>query len=52
MNEAVILEARDVTMTFGRGPDAVCALDGLSLKIRRGEVMVLVGASGCGNRRS
>jgi NitT/TauT family transport system ATP-binding protein len=34
--------------TFGYGPDAVRAIDGLSLHVREGEFVCLVGASGCG----
>jgi len=37
-----------VTKVHGRGPGAVLALDGLSLDVRTGEFVCLVGASGCG----
>ncbi|HCT80243.1 MAG TPA: sulfate ABC transporter ATP-binding protein [Micromonosporaceae bacterium] len=37
-----------VTKVFGRGNDAVLALDGLSLDVKHGEFVCLVGASGCG----
>src|SRR5688500_18170148 len=37
-----------VTKVFGRGGAAVLALDGLSLTVKRGEFVCLVGASGCG----
>jgi len=37
-----------VTKRFGAGPTAVTALDGISLDVRRGEFVCLVGASGCG----
>jgi NitT/TauT family transport system ATP-binding protein len=37
-----------VTKAFGRGPEAVLALDGLTLDVRPGEFVCLVGASGCG----
>ncbi|WP_117212868.1 ABC transporter ATP-binding protein [Allorhizocola rhizosphaerae] len=37
-----------VTKVFGRGGAAVLALDGLSLDVKRGEFVCLVGASGCG----
>jgi NitT/TauT family transport system ATP-binding protein len=37
-----------VTKVFGRGPSAVVALDHISLDVRPGEFVCLVGASGCG----
>jgi NitT/TauT family transport system ATP-binding protein len=37
-----------VTKVYGHGPDAVLALDGVSLDVRSGEFVCLVGASGCG----
>ena len=33
---------------FGQGPRAVVALDGVDLEVRRGELLCVVGASGCG----
>jgi len=38
----------DVSKVFGRGPDAVPALDRVSLTVNAGEFVCLVGASGCG----
>ena len=43
---AIRLEA--VTKVFGRGADAVVALDGLDLTVEAGSFVCLVGASGCG----
>jgi NitT/TauT family transport system ATP-binding protein len=37
-----------VSKVFGRGPHAVVALDKISLDVRRGEFVCLIGASGCG----
>ncbi|HEX8628504.1 MAG TPA: ABC transporter ATP-binding protein [Catenuloplanes sp.] len=37
-----------VTKVYGRGPGAVLALDRLSLDVRPGEFVCMVGASGCG----
>jgi peptide/nickel transport system ATP-binding protein len=39
-----LLEARQIRVTFG----SVCAVDGVSLVLRRGEMTGLVGESGCG----
>ena len=33
---------------YGAGADAVRALDGVTLDVRRGEMVALVGPSGCG----
>jgi NitT/TauT family transport system ATP-binding protein len=43
---AVWLE--QVSKVFGKGGDALLALDGVSMEVRRGEFVCLVGASGCG----
>jgi NitT/TauT family transport system ATP-binding protein len=43
---AVVLT--EVSKAYGRGPSAVLALDRLSLTVRPGEFVCLVGASGCG----
>jgi NitT/TauT family transport system ATP-binding protein len=43
---AVVLS--DISKVFGRGPDAVHALDRVSIDVRPGEFVCLVGASGCG----
>lgn len=37
-----------VTKVYGRGANAVLALDGVSLDVAPGEFVCLVGASGCG----
>ncbi len=42
------VEARQVVKTFGQGPDAVRALDGVSVGVARGEFFTLLGPSGCG----
>jgi ABC-type dipeptide/oligopeptide/nickel transport system ATPase component len=43
-----LLEVRDLTATFGRGPNAVDAVRGLDLSLARGETMTLLGESGSG----
>jgi len=46
--ERSAVEARDVTKIFGHGPDAVRALDNVSIRIRENEFFTLLGPSGCG----
>ncbi len=43
-----LLEIKDLKMDFGRGADALRAVDGVSLTIGAGETVCLVGESGCG----
>jgi len=42
------LLVEQVTKVYGHGPEAVHALDRLSLSVGRGEFVCIVGASGCG----
>lgn len=44
---AAALSIRDVSMTYGAGPRAVEALQGISLDIAAGEFAAVVGPSGC-----
>lgn len=43
-----MIEFKNVSKTYSHAPDAPKALDGVSLHIRRGELVVLIGASGSG----
>lgn len=43
-----VLEARDLTRTYGRGPTRFDALKGVSLSVHRGESLAIVGKSGSG----
>jgi NitT/TauT family transport system ATP-binding protein len=43
-----MISVRGVTKRFGRGDEAVTALDEVDLDVARGEFVCLVGASGCG----
>jgi ABC-type glutathione transport system ATPase component len=45
---APVVELRDVSVRFGRGPGAVRALEEVSLTVRAGETVGLVGESGSG----
>ena len=49
--DASLLEVRDLRKTFrvpGAGKKRLCALDGITLDLKRGETLGLVGESGCG----
>jgi peptide/nickel transport system ATP-binding protein len=50
IEDSPILEARDLKKEFvsRRGRERVRAVDGLSFSLRRGEILGLVGESGCG----
>src|SRR5438128_2467911 len=43
-----VLRVRDAQVTFGHGANAVRALDGVSLEVYPGEIVAVVGESGCG----
>jgi NitT/TauT family transport system ATP-binding protein len=43
-----LLEIRDLRLVYGSGPDALVAIDGLSLEARDGEFISIVGPSGSG----
>jgi len=43
-----LVDIRDLRVSFGHGPDAIHAVDGVSIAIEEGEVYGLVGESGCG----
>ncbi len=44
----VVVSARDVWKTYGTGETQVPALQGVSLEVRRGEIVAIMGPSGCG----
>ena len=44
----VVVSAKAVSKSYGPAGTAVLALEGMSLEVRRGEFVCLVGASGCG----
>jgi NitT/TauT family transport system ATP-binding protein len=43
-----LIHTRDVSKVFGVGDDRVVALEGISLDVEAGEIVSLLGASGCG----
>lgn len=43
-----VISFRDVTKVFGTGPDAVRAVDAVTLDIHRGEIFAVIGYSGAG----
>jgi peptide/nickel transport system ATP-binding protein len=48
MNEPALLEVRDLTVTYAGEPAETRAVDGVSFAVRAGEIVALVGESGCG----
>ncbi len=46
--DVAAVSLRGVSKVYGRGPNAVLAVDRLELDVRPGEFLCLVGASGCG----
>ncbi|WP_320777844.1 ABC transporter ATP-binding protein [Streptomyces sp. CRN 30] len=46
--DAPLLEVRGVTKSFGSGRRRLTALDGVDLRVGRGQTLGLVGESGCG----
>ncbi len=48
MSTDLLLEVRDLRISFGTEAGIVRVLDGVNLSIRRGAIMGLVGESGCG----
>ena len=44
----VLLRAEGLMKTYGAGQSAVKALNGVSLEIRKGELLVILGSSGSG----
>src|SRR5471030_480358 len=48
MSAPVLLEVRDLAVSFGTGTNSVTAVKGVSFEIRRGETLALVGESGSG----
>ena len=46
----IILDVQDLRVSFGEGPRARPALDGVSFSVRQGRTLAIVGESGCGKR--
>jgi ABC-type oligopeptide transport system ATPase subunit len=47
-NNEYLIEATDIRKTFGKGARAVKAVDGISVKIKRGKTLGVLGESGSG----
>lgn len=46
--DANAVDIDDISKVFGRGQGAVTAIDGMSIHVRKGEFLAILGASGCG----
>jgi putative ABC transport system ATP-binding protein len=47
-NDDILLSARDVVKVYGAGPSVVRAVNGVSLDLRKGELVLVMGPSGSG----
>ncbi|MBQ8966284.1 ABC transporter ATP-binding protein [Ruminococcus sp.] len=48
MNDEIIISAKDLVKTFGTRNNKVTAVDGISLEVRKGELVAITGPSGSG----
>ena len=48
VDDANVLEVRDLRVSFAREGQPVCVVDGVSWSVPRGKTLALVGESGCG----
>jgi NitT/TauT family transport system ATP-binding protein len=48
MVDPALVELRGVKLAYGLGPDSTLAVDGLDMRIGKGEFVAVVGPSGCG----
>ena len=51
MNSNLLIQAEGLYKTYGQGEGAVTALNHVSLDIYDGELLVILGSSGCGKVR-
>jgi ABC-type dipeptide/oligopeptide/nickel transport system ATPase component len=49
---APLLSVRDLKVTLNRGRRALVAVDGISFDVKSGEILALVGESGCGKSKT
>jgi len=52
MKSAPLLEVKNLSVGFGRGANAVAVTSEVNFALRRGEILALVGESGCGKSLS
>lgn len=42
------LDLRNIYKTYGKGDNEVIAVDGISIKVDKGDIIAIMGPSGCG----
>jgi NitT/TauT family transport system ATP-binding protein len=47
-SQSTLVQLENVGLRYGAGPAATLAIDGIDMKIRKGEFVAVVGPSGCG----
>ncbi|HCX05020.1 MAG TPA: ABC transporter ATP-binding protein, partial [Clostridiales bacterium] len=44
----VLIDIKNLKISYGKGEDSILAIEDINLEIRRGEFLCILGPSGCG----